>query len=134
MTKEELRAYRGIKLERDKLRGIIKDLEAAMYNPRAQRLDGMPRSGSGARSGVESIAIRHADLLDEYRKKETELLSAMQAIEQAIESLDPTDRTVIRLYYIKGLTWEEVAVEMTYSWRQVHRIHARALKKLRAAE
>lgn len=134
MTKEELRAYRGIKLERDKLRGIIKDLEAVMYNPRAQRLDGMPRSGKGARSGVESIAIRHADLLEEYRKKEADLLSAMQTIEKTIESLEPTERAVIRLYYIKGLTWEEVAVEMSYCWRHVHRIHAQALEKLRAAE
>lgn len=134
MTKEELRAYRGIKLERDKLRGIIKDLEAVMYNPRAQRLDGMPRSGSGARSGVESIAIRHADLLETCHRKEKELTKAMENIERAIEVLDPLERTIVRLYYIKGLTWEEVAVEMSYSWRHVHRLHSAALEKLKASE
>ena len=134
MTKDELRTYRGIKLERDKLRGLIKDLEAVMYNPRAQRLDGMPRSGSGARSGVEGIAIRHADLLETYHRKEKELTKAMENIERAIEVLDPLERTIVRLYYIKGLTWEEVAVEMSYSWRHVHRLHSAALEKLKASE
>ncbi len=134
MTKEELRSYRSIKLEMDKLRGIIRNLEAVMYNPRGQRLDGMPRSGSGTGSGVESIAIKHAELLEAYRRKEKELLEAMQKIEQAIDSLDPLERTLVRLYYIDGLKWEEVAVEMSYCWRQVHRIHAAALEKLKATE
>lgn len=135
MTKEELRAYRGLKLERDKLRGIIKDLEAVMYNPRGQRLDGMPRSGSGTGgSVVENIAIKHAELLETYQQKEAELLAAMQRIEDAIDALEPTERTVIRLYYVEGLTWEEVAVAMSYCWRHVHRIHGYALEKLRATE
>lgn len=135
MTKEELRTYRSLKLERDKLRNLIKNLEAVMYKPRVQRLDGMPRSGAFAGSSVvENIAIKHADLLETYQQKETELLDAMQKIEQAIELLDPTERTIIRLYYVEGLKWEEVAVELCYSWRHVHRIHGVALEKLKATE
>jgi len=36
-------------------------------------------------------------------------------------------RTLLELRYIKGESWERIAVAMNYSWRQTHRIHGRAL-------
>ena len=74
--------------------------------------------------------IRHVELQERYRTKLDELLQAQLEIERAIDTLDPTERTLLRLHYIQGETWEQAAVTMNYSWRQVHRIHARALKKL----
>ena len=52
-------------------------------------------------------------------------------IEKAIETLPSTERTIIRLYYIAGMKWEEVCVAIGYSWKQVHRIHGRALDMLK---
>lgn len=133
MTKEQLRAYRDIKLERDKLATMVEEVEAVLYSPRSQRLDGMPRGGSAPGSEVEEAAIKHAELLERYRRKVAELSAALIEVENAIEVLeDPTERTLIRLYYAQGLTWEEVCVELNYSWRQTHRIHARALERLKA--
>lgn len=133
MTKEQLRAYRDIKLERDKLATMIEEVEAVLYSPRSQRLDGMPRGGSAPSSLVEEAAIKHTELLERYRQKVSELSSALVEIENAIEVLEPRERTLVRLYYAQGLTWEEVCVAMNYSWRQVHRIHAKALERLKSA-
>jgi hypothetical protein len=36
----------------------------------------------------------------------------------------------MRLRYLEGLGWEAVCVEIGYSWRQTHNIHARALAQL----
>lgn len=132
MTKEQLKAYRSIKLERDCIADMIAELEGVMYGPRSQRLDGMPRNGSGAGSEVEAVAVRRAELLERFRQKEAACSAAMAEIENAIEVLAPRERTLIRLHYIQGLTWEEVCVAMTYSWRQVHRIHAKALEALKS--
>ena len=134
MTKEQLRAYRDIKLERDKLATMIEDVESVLYSPRASKLDGMPHGGSAPGSIVEEAAIKHTELLEKYRRKVTELSAALVDIENAIEVLDPRERTLIRLYYAQGLTWEEVCVAMNYSWRQIHRIHAKALEALRTRE
>jgi DNA-directed RNA polymerase specialized sigma subunit len=41
------------------------------------------------------------------------------------------EQEVLRLRYIKGLKWEEVALKMNYSWKQVHRIHSSALKSFK---
>lgn len=134
MTKEQLKTYRSIKLERDRLAAMIDELEGTLYGPRAQKIDGMPRSGSGPGSAVEEAAIKHADLLARYQQKVAELSAALAEIENAIEVLEPRERTLIRLHYCQGLTWEEVCVAMNYSWRQVHRIHAAALEALKTRE
>lgn len=132
MTKEQLRAYRDIKLEKDKLAAMVEEVEAVLYSPRSPNLSGMPRGGSTPGSLVEEAAIKHAELLERYQRKVTEWISSLVEIENAIEKLeDPKERAVLRLYYAQGLTWEEVCVAVNYSWRQTHRIHARALKALR---
>lgn len=134
MTKEELKAYTDIKKERDHLAQKIKELEWEMYGPRAQCLDGMPRSGPGENYVTEEQLDRKAELLRLYQAKRAELDAAAVAIERAIEKLEPRERQLMRLHYIDGLTWEQVAVEMAYSWRQVHRIHGDALGKLKEEE
>lgn len=127
MTKAQLRAYRDIKLERDKLKDLVDGLE---YGLSGLSMDGMPRSSRpGDPTGWQ--AIEHAQIIDQYLDKVAELDKALVEIETAIECLEPRERTLIRLYYIEGLTWEEVCVEMSYGWRQVHRIHAKALEQMK---
>lgn len=127
MTKARLRAYRDIKLERDRLEAMVTALE---YGTGGLRMDGMPRSGKIS-DPTGNQAIDHTHVRDLYLQKVAELDKALVEIEQAIECLEPRERTLIRLYYVEGLTWEEVCVEMSYSWRQIHRIHARALEQLK---
>lgn len=130
MTKEQLRTYRDLRKERDDLARKIHELEWSMYGPRAQRLDGMPRAGSGG-DGLEGQMDRHNELRELYRSKVAELGRQLLAIERAIERLSSRERQLIRLHYIEGLTWEQVCNEMNYSWSQVHRDHREALAKLR---
>ena len=134
MTKEQLRAYRSIKLERDKLKEMLEEFEATMYDPATQKLSSQPRGGSGVSDPTGSAAQKHKRLITQFEKKVSELDDAMLEIEKAIEPLRPTERTLIRLYYMQGQTWEEVCVSMSYSWSQIHRIHAGVLDKLAKSE
>ena len=134
MTKEEtklwLRSYRQKKLEADQLDSLIKRLEAEMYNPKTTRFDKIPGSVHGAGSPTERLAVKHADLVDKYERRLAELRAEALLIEDAIEALEPVERMLMRYRYIEGMTWEEVAVAINYSWMQMHRIHGRALDKL----
>ena len=134
MTKEQLKEYRSIKLERDRLAKMLEELEAVIYGPSTSRLNAEPGGGHSHSSPVETAAIKHAELLERYQQKVLELSRALVEIEEAIEVLEPRERTLIRLHYAEGLTWEEVCVAMSYSWRQVHRIHAKALETLKSKE
>lgn len=131
MTKEDLRAYEDLRRERDHLAHLIEELESVLYGPKVPTLDGMPRGGSFDNSHVvDKMGDKHAKLQKLYEEKVAELDRRIAEIEAAIEPLEPNERKLIRLHYIEGLTWEDVAVEMSYSWRHVHRIHGRALQKL----
>ena len=125
MTKERLKAYRNIRLERDKLAEMIEEMESTICSPKVPRLDGLPSGGSEPGSKVEQMVIKHAILLSRYREKMAELSQAILDVEAAIEVLEPRERSLIRLHYIQGLTWEEVCVAMNYS---------KALAKLKASE
>ena len=134
MTKAQLRAYKYLRLERDKLAQQLANLEETIYSPKAQSLNGMPRNGSGALCPTENLALKHMELEAKYKETVEKLTDQMAEIERAIEPLDPRERTIIRLHYFQGLTWEEVAVEMGYTWRHVHRLHGKALEKLQDEE
>lgn len=53
------------------------------------------------------------------------------AIENAIEKVDDDRmRILMRSRYIQGKTWEQICVQLNYSWRQIHYLHSKALKKI----
>ena len=129
MTKEQLRAYRDIKLERDRLEAMVAHLE---YGPSGMHFDGMPHGNLGKPGDPTGAqAVDHTALRDLYKQKAAELSAALVKVEAAIACLESRERTLVRLYYVEGLTWEEVCVFMNYSWRQIHRIHAKALEQLK---
>ena len=130
MTKAQLREYKSLRLERDKLARLIVELEEVIYSPKAQQLHGMPRNGSGALSPTENLALRHMELEAKYKEAVEKLTAQMVEIEDAIQVLEPRERTIIRLHYLQGLTWEQVAVETGYTWRHVQRLHGKALERL----
>ena len=132
MTKEELKQYQDIKRELAKLERTLQRINEDMQAPRTSNLTGMPKSQpiEGSNSWVAKIDEKN-EILEMYAQKKEELKAALLTIEQAIDTLEPQERTVLRLHYIDGLTWEQVCVEGFFSWRTAHRIHARALEKLK---
>lgn len=135
MTKERLRRYQAIKREIEQIQDKIADVEAALYSPKIPKMSGMPTAPSTQPgSALETLAIHHIELQGIYQTRLAELLDEQLAVEQAIEALEPTERMLMRYRYLDGLTWEEVCVQINYCWVQTHRIHARALEKLRKEE
>ena len=130
MTKERLRQYQHIAREKAQIEDMLLDLDNAMTAPRVPALDGMPHGKTVQGSLIETLVARRDELVRHYQAKLDELATALLEIETAIETLEPVERQLMRLRYIKGHTWEEICVEMSYSWRQTHRLHAQALAKL----
>ena len=131
MTKEDLRAYLDLCKERAKIVEQIEELESVLFGAKSPTLDGMPRGDSGHKLHVID---RMGDIYDKrckfYKAKVAEIDRKLEEIEEAIKPLEPTERTLVRLHYFQGMTWEDCADKMGYSWRHVHRIHGRLLAKL----
>lgn len=107
MTKEQLRQYRSTKIEICQIDRRIAELERLGHDDLTQPLRNL------------------------YEEKLADLIDGQLKIEKAIESLNPTERELIRLRYIDGADWTEVAATIHYEWTQTHRIHARALDKMK---
>ena len=133
MTKERLRTYRDLRRELRQIERKVEAIETSLYSPKIPRLTGMP-AAPGNGNTKEDMVAEHLELLDHYKAKQAELAAEQLAIETSIDSLPYRERTMLRLYYIDGLTWEDVCVQMNYCWSRVHQIHAAALQKLKKDE
>ena len=127
--KEYLKSYRrAIKREQDIL-DEIQRLRLDKMFPSVVN-DGMPHGSSHSDlSDYAAILDEQIDLLKEER---LERVRCYQKIERQIRQMENEDeQEVLRLRYILGMKWEEVAVKMGYSWKQTHRIHSSALKNFK---
>ena len=130
--KQKLQSYTKVRRECGHLAEQLTRVESAMLSPKIQALDGMPH-GSGGGDPLADVVSTHLELVEKYKQKLANCWKLMDEVETLISGLDdPTERTLARLRYIDGFTWEEICFKMTYSWPQVHRIHSRVLDKLAA--
>ncbi len=129
--KEYLKSYRrAIKREQDIL-DEIQRLRLDKMFPSVVN-DGMPHGSS--HSDLSDYAVILDEQIDLLKEERLEKVRCYQKIERQISQMENEDeQEVLRLRYILGMKWEEVAVKMDYSWRQIHRIHSAALLNLKIA-
>ena len=85
-------------------------------------------SGGKSSDKVQTGAIKVAELRESLMDKINQLAAVRIEIERAIGTVqDDTQRRLLRLRYIKGMTLQQIAVEMHYSWRHICNIHGYAL-------
>ncbi len=91
-----------------------------------------PKGGGTIYSRTEEIIIKIADMEEAINADIDKLIDLKQKIERVIESVpDDKERLLLKYRYLDGRTFEEIAVQMHYSWRQIHRLHSRALTNIK---
>lgn len=111
----------------------IRTLEGVITSTR-ERLESVTQSYSG--DGAQSTKDPHKfdrliELESLVNEKINEQIQIKTEILEAISQIrDRRQRIVLTEYYLNMKTWEQVAVEINYSWRQVMNIHGRALQEM----
>lgn len=91
-----------------------------------------PKGGGSIRGKTESIIAKIVDLENEIDADIDRLVAVRDGIKAIIESVeDDRERLLLQYRYLDGRTFEEIAVQMHYSWRQIHRLHSQALTNLK---
>jgi hypothetical protein len=91
-----------------------------------------PKGGGSIRGNTESIIAKIVDLEKEIDADIDRLISIRDNIKAIIEAVeDDRERLLLQYRYLDGKTFEKIAVEMNYSWRQIHRLHSQALTNLK---
>ena len=132
IAKEFLRRAREVDRRVDEATERVERLRARLESGRMSSLAGMPRGG-GADWTATADKLLELERVVNQRTRELVRwkLAAIDAI-RAVE--EPRLAEVLELYYIDGLTWEQVAQRMGYEVRQIYRLHGVALWKVKVPE
>lgn len=108
--------------------------EIAYWESKAQKVtsswSAVPSGGKGS-DKVQMGAIKIAELRESLIDKINHLVAVRIEIERAIGTVqDDTQRRLLRRKYINGLTLEQIAFEMHYSYVHTCRIHGYALSNI----
>ena len=130
MTKDDLKEYTSIKKELEQIQFKLKELEERKTSIKSMIISDMNVQTSHNNNSIEDLLIKIEECIEEYNKKEIKLYNKQLEIENCINSLEPTERIIARSRYIEGKTFEQIAVDLNYSWRHTIRIHGKILQKI----
>lgn len=123
--KEFLRRYRECERREREILEEIQRLRADKMFPSVVN-DGMPKGSQ--QSDLSDYMVLLDEQIDRLKQERLEKARTREQIDLAIRQMEnPDEQRVLRLRYLWGLKWEEVAVKMSYSWKQIHRLHSSAL-------
>lgn len=89
------------------------------------------QSGSGGKSRVAEAVDKIVDLEREINADIDKLVDLKREIMAVIDQIDSPYRDILYKRYYQYATWEQISVEMNYSYRHTTRMHGRALLKLK---
>ena len=126
MTKAKLKEYKWVRKNIESLESTLAEIrmKAECQTP---TLSDMPKS-QGDKDKVSSLVALIMDTEQMIAEKLHQSYVLLTDIEKAIEPLPEREKLLMRLRYIHFKTWEQIAVEMKYSWPQIHQIHAATLR------
>lgn len=124
--KQYLRRYQAAKRRAKMIQEEIDELRSSKTSPVGLG-DGLPH-GSGT-SDLSGYAARLDELLRELEAEREMQMVTYREIRQRIGMVpDPTEQEILSRRYLLWQSWEKIAVEMGYSYRNVTRLHGYALK------
>lgn len=106
--------------EISQLRELAMSVSAVKNEERVQTTPNFDKIGT-AYCKIEAMEEKLDKLIDEFVDKKNLIISQIDKIE------NETYYEILFARYIEKKTFEKIADEMTYSWRQVIRLHGRAL-------
>lgn len=126
MDRQQLSRLRKLNKEAEDLKNRIDNLE---YRPKEWVADTAKDYGTGYPKtiivegyGDAEYARAKDRLYNRYVRKLLDIQREIDNIEQFLNSVDdPEMRTILRLYYINGLTQEQIADELGYNERTIRR-------------
>jgi RNA polymerase sigma factor (sigma-70 family) len=131
LKKEYLRGYRTNRRRINRIDDEVTELRELAASVKATDYSGMPH-GSGNQKDL-SDELARIDTLEKRLEQEREkCVESYISIENLIKSVKNEDENDVLFYrYIKGLRFWEIAEKMDCSEQWVHKLHGRALGRLK---
>lgn len=87
--------------------------------------------GSGTGQRIENAMAKIVDAENIIQSEMEILMVALGEIRALIATVDdPVLRLILYKRYLCYQKWEQIAADLNYSWKQVHRLHNKALNEI----
>jgi len=92
-------------------------------------ITGMPRNPSPSQSPMADAVCKIIDLQDEINRDIDHLVDLKRELVGVIRNVEDVEcRLLLELRYLCFKSWEDIAVQMGYTTRNIHYLHKQALR------
>lgn len=124
--KQYLNSYRYLLHRSNSIEQEIETIRSR-YTGRAITYSDMPGAPSESHD-LSDYAAAVSDLVDALNSIRIQMIDSYQRISDSIEMMeDEQEKQLLRLRYLQGYSWKDVAKDMAYSEQRVYQIHGNAL-------
>lgn len=122
--RKAIRRIRRVDEELEELQELAKSVKATDYS-------GMPHGGGTSKDLSDELA-RIDSLKRKLEREKEQVVESYISIEKCIGDVEDEEENDVLFYrYVKGLRWWEIAEKMECTERWVHKLHGRALNRLK---
>jgi len=95
-------------------------------------ITGMPHAPSQSTSPMADAVVKIVDLENQINDEIYKLVELKRKIYKVIKSVENIEyQTLLEMRYLCFKTWEDIAIDMGYTTRNVHFLHKYALKTVK---
>jgi seryl-tRNA synthetase len=132
MNKQNAREYFSKAYRIDhRIRSKFEQLESlnALATRATSTLSAMPRNPNRSTSTMADVIARIIDLQEEINQDIIRLVDSKREIMTIIKSIENSEyQTLLEKRYLCFLTWEKIAVDMSYTIHHLYKMHNAALE------
>jgi len=130
--KEYLKSYKKLCDKLKSLEDQLQSLREVEQSAKIQQLSDMPKAHRQA--DLSDVMVKIEAIYTKIIRLRAECIEKKLEIESRIADMpDGIEADILRKRYLEFKPWEEICVELNYSWRQTHYLHSRALSNLKIA-
>lgn len=109
---------------------LWKDIQAELYDVKAIKYSDMPHGTDVGKPTEEKVMLiqRLQENIEQLKEELKDLEKEMQDFDHITACLNPIQKNILSLRYIKGYTWEKIAFACNYTRKQCFNIHNAALE------
>jgi len=128
--KEYLKSYKRLCNKLRSLEEQLQSLKEVEQSAKIMRLSDMPKAHKQA--DLSDYMVRIEAIFTKIIRLRAECLEKKLEIESRIADMpDGIEAEILRKRYLEFKSWEEICVEIGYSWMQTHRLHSKALNNFK---
>jgi len=124
--KEYLNSYKNLCKKLQSIEEQLQSLMEVEQSAKIQKLSDMPKGSM--QTDLSDLMVQIEVIFTKIVLKRAECMEKKLEIESCIADMqDGIESSILHKRYIEFKAWEQICVEIDYSWMQTHRLHSRAL-------